>query len=166
MREASRGAASSPMVAAVMLSGKYDNARGDDKTDGLRDSRPRLDSLIGRWPALKRIFRRIRGFSRHISQPARISSRPASVFLSVDCGALFPSAAGEAIILGRELGTRKELPSPRKRIDERRRSTRTLEFRRVCANRIIFVCGEKSGPVIDGIPRERSARAEFLNVAS
>lgn len=131
------------------LPGKYDNAHGDDKTDGS----PRFPRRSSRWLVVepriwsKRIFRTdLRGFSRCISGPTRISSRlPASVFLSVDCAALSRRASSvehrEAIILERTRNSRKKPLLRRGGELMNGADRRTLEFRRVCANRIIFVCG-------------------------
>lgn len=72
--------------AALTLPGKYDNACGDDKTNGFHYSCARtivVNLLIGRCLVVKRIFRRIRAFSRRIRRLV-VFHRPASVFLSVD----------------------------------------------------------------------------------
>lgn len=134
---------------------KYDN--GNDKTDG--PSRfPRWSfPLIGRAldrESSGRILAVFRGIStdRLVFHPGCF----ASVFLSVDY-AVLPrrESRSDNSRENLELSRKKNLSSSRERIDERRRSTDSLKFRCVCANRIIFVCGEESDSrVIDGIPRD------------
>lgn len=86
---------------ALTLAGKYDNACGDDKTNGFHCSRGRtimVNLLIGRCHAVKRIFRRIRAFSRRISRLRRISS--ACLCFSISTDSTYPPL-GAVIILER-----------------------------------------------------------------
>lgn len=130
-----------PPIRDDPLPKKYDN--GNDKTDG--PSRFPLIGLVG----LKRIFRTDpRGFSM-------AHQRTGSYFILVALPLFFSlltarriSLAGhrEAIILERTQNSRKRNSLLRREGELMNgwRSTDSLEFRRVCANRIIFVCGGES----------------------
>jgi len=78
---------------------------------------------------------------------------------------LLPSI-GEAIILERDRNTRAEEAAVSRRERElmnRGDRTGSLEFRRVCASGIIFVCdGVSGGAVIDGIPWDRGGTRQVF----
>lgn len=136
----------------------------------LRDFRAPVVPLIEPRIRSKRIFRRIFAVFRDVSVD-RLVFHPrllSSVFLSVDCGALLPSIEHrEAIILGKTRNSRKK-PLLQREGELMNGDRRTFEFRRVCANRIIFVCGGEN-PMVPWSMESRgisAERAEFLNVAS